>query len=303
MEGASSIPLPIRSGVPQGSILGPLLYLIFVNDFTHSIPAKSILFADDTTILIAGKNSTDILLSFKICKSFLESWVLINKLYIHLEKTIYLLYGKASKDIINISIFNTTILRCYSSPLLGLHLDSKFHWKDHISKMLSKLLPLKSIFYQIRDKLTTFTKYLLYYSLVESRINYCIEFYGSALTSALKLICTTQKKILKILFGLNLRHPSSDLFSSLHISPFDVLYKNRLFIIAHKAIHSNIIHFPPELLKESYSNRHSFTCILNHSKLLNKDIIHNILSYWNSVNDSVRIVPCLTASLKLLQDI
>ena len=137
---------------------------------------------------------------------------------------------------------------------------------------------------------------------MESRISYCIEFYGSASSSALKLILITQKKILKILFGLKLRYSSKDLSDSLHTSPFNVLYKYRLLTIAHKAIHSNIIHFPPELLNISPSTRHNFTCILNHSKLMNKDFIHNLLTYWNSVNDIVRSTPCLTASLKLLQD-
>jgi hypothetical protein len=302
LDGISSTSLPITSGVPQGSILGPLLYLIFVNDFSHSIPAKSILFADDTTILISGHSLSDLCLKFDTCKPFLETWMTANRLYINLEKTFYLLFGKMSKKDISLTLFNTPISRCFSTPLLGLHLDSQFHWKDHIKKVLSKLLPLKAIFYQIRDKLTPSSKYLLYHSLVESRINYCIEFYGNASSSALKLILITQKKILKLLFGLNLRYSSKDLFNSLHIAPFNVLYKYRLFTIAHKAIHSNIIHFPPELLNISPSTRHNFTCILNHSKLMNKDFIYNLLTNWNSINDLVRATPCLIASLKLLQD-
>ncbi len=274
---------------------------MFVNDFSHSIPAVSILFADDTTLLIPGSNYLELIHLFNFCRPYLESWLQLNKLYLNIEKTFYLIFGTASSDIFKLQLLNTEITRCFSATLLGLTLDSKYNWKEHIQKLLMKLLPLKPIFYHIRDKLTTQSKFLLYYSLVQSRLNYCIEFYGSTTKSNLKSILVTQNRLIKILFKLQPRHSTAHIYNFLHISPFYDLYYNRLFIIAHKAIHTNICHFPTQLLNLSPLSRHKYYCILHHSKLYHKDILHNIFIYWNSTADNIRETSNINISLKQLQ--
>jgi hypothetical protein len=287
-NGFSSSSLPILSGVPQGSILGPLLYILYVNDFAYSIPSKTVLFADDTSFLITGTNHSELMQSYHHCRGSLEAWLLINKLYINLDKTCYLFFGKEPTSPLNIQIYGTDICRCTSSALLGITIDSKFSWKSHIAKLLSKLLPLKSIFYQIRDKLTLQSKYLLYFSMVQSRLNYCIEFYGSASKSVLHPVLITQNKLLKILFHLHPRHSTSEIYRQLNILSFSCLYLKKLLSIAHKAIHLNVIHFPKELLVISSSSRQNSHCILFHSSLQPKDILFNILKNWNSVDSVVR---------------
>ena len=198
-----------------------------------------------------------------------------------------------------IDLFNINIEQCSSSSLLGITLDTKFNWKDHIAKLLSKLLPLKPLFYQIRDNLNKQSKYLLYHSLVQSRLSYGIEFYECASKTDLHPIVISQNRIIKILFSLPFKHSSSALYKLLHIQ----LYKFKLFAIDHKGIvHSKIIHFPSNLLHLFLSPRINLTIRLNHTLLSSKDILLNIFQNWNSVIIDVWSIVSLTHAVQSLQN-
>jgi hypothetical protein len=145
------------------------------------------------------------------------------------------------------------------------------------------------------------SKYLLYYSLVQSRLIYGIEFYGSASKADLHPIIIAQNRILKFLFSIPYKHSTFDTYNSLNVLPFYQLYSSRLFTIAHKAIHSKVCHFPTHLLELFSSPRQCLTIRLHHRKLFSKDILFNIFECWNYANVNTRSTVSLYHALKLFQ--
>ena len=164
----------IRTGVPQGSVLGPLLFLLYINDICYAVPGTKIkLFADDTNLFIFHKNPQCLFSTTSDCLHHLSCYFLANKLSLSIEKTCYSVFGVHQKDP---SALNTTSLelkingqiikRVEFCKYLGVYIDSKLTWLEHIDYLYKKLIKFTSIFYKIRTKLHTNVLRMLYFSFL-----------------------------------------------------------------------------------------------------------------------------------------
>jgi len=157
VNGVSSDIQSISCGVPQGSVLGPILFLLFINDLT-SIPSLSDmlkLFADDTNMFITDLNINCLENKCNSALSALAEWMSANKLTINYEKTCYVLFrphfSKETLPAMNITI-NKSIINCVeSTKFLGIILDNKLNWKLHINDVYHNLIKYISIFYKLRQ--------------------------------------------------------------------------------------------------------------------------------------------------------
>ena len=132
----------ITHGVPQGSNLGPLLFILYVNDFSRASDLLfSILFADDTTVLIEGHEYQELIetLNEKLCK--VDKWLQANKLVLNIRKTHYMLFHRVQlkKKQINIYFRGKTISRVNCTKFLGVIIDDKLKWTAHIQYIKCKL--------------------------------------------------------------------------------------------------------------------------------------------------------------------
>jgi hypothetical protein len=133
----------VRCGVPQGSILGPLLFLLYINDLTRVFgnSHKPVLFADDTSLIVSHFNHTDF--SNDVISAFnqLNKWFAANLLSLKLEKSQYIQFITKKNRIneISISYNNTFILNSSNTKFLGLVIDESLSWKDHITQLIPKL--------------------------------------------------------------------------------------------------------------------------------------------------------------------
>src|SRR5437867_911933 len=182
VNGVKSKVCKINFGVPQGSVLGPLLFLIYVNDmYRATSEATPKLFADDTNLFIVGDNLGDLSIRTNKCLDEIYQWCLANKLTINLDKTNYTIFSpsrKASVGNINISIGNFQIQYTNCCKYLGILIDNKLDWQDHIDFIYKKLLKFCGIFYKIRDLLPFQCLKMVYFSFVHTHILYGIEFYA-----------------------------------------------------------------------------------------------------------------------------
>ena len=140
-NGSNSSSQKINCGVPQGSILGPLLFLIYINDLSSvSKILTSILFADDTTLIYSHKNLDSLIKTFNVEMHEIVNWLNANRLSLNLDKTKFMIFrpkGKLSeppKLIVN----NTQIKQVKKFKFLGVFIDEQLTWFDHIKYISSK---------------------------------------------------------------------------------------------------------------------------------------------------------------------
>ena len=190
----------ITHGVPQGSILGPLLFILYVNDFSRASDLLfSILFADDTTVLIEGHEYRKLIetLNEELCK--VDKWLQANKLTLNIRKTHYMLFHRVrlKREQLNIYFRRETIFRVNSTKFLGVIIDDKLKWTAHIQYIKNKLSKSIGIMYKCRYYFDKETMRNLYFSFIYPYLTYCVEIWGNACNIHLDPIVKLQKKCIR----------------------------------------------------------------------------------------------------------
>ena len=171
-------------GTPQGSCLGPLLFLVFINDIHTSITFSSIiLFADDTTILHSHRNLRFLKWCIEEDLKNLMDWFKANQLTMNLDKTEFVLFSKNKSqtekielDLDGIRLQNSTHIK-----FLGLWIDNKLTWKKHLGVLLIKLKQNTNLLKLGNKFLTKATKKQIYYAHLYSHIVYGLVIWGNML--------------------------------------------------------------------------------------------------------------------------
>jgi len=204
MEGVESELLTVITGVPQGSILGPLLFIIYINDIVSASNLFNfIIYADDTTlsttleIIIKDTNYGNIESKINRELAGINDWLKTNKLSLNVSKSKYMIFHTPQKKVKPLKLFieNTTIDRVYEFNFLGLTINENLNWKNHINKIANKISKSMGILNKLKHFLPLNTKVLIYNSLILSHLNFCILAWGYQCDRILKL----QKRIVRIL--------------------------------------------------------------------------------------------------------
>lgn len=227
-----SNPLIIKNGVPQGTVLGPILFIIFINDLLTVKSSGTILsYADDTVILYEAENWSS--LRHKISKDLKEIklWLDKNLLTMNIKKTKFLPFASYKNSLPEYSQIvlhasncksdecncETFIEKAETFKYLGLTLDTNLKWDAHISLLVKKLRGFCYVFKQLREFLSIKILKQVYFALVESHISYGIIGWGGIYKNTLKNLETTQKLIIKIIFRRNINFNSNELYNEANI--------------------------------------------------------------------------------------
>ena len=185
----------VKYGTPQGSCLGPLIFLIFVNDLhLHLHDSECVQFADDTTLIFSHRNLKYLrfCVEEELCR--IHDWFNTNKLTLNIDKSSYLLFdaNKVKSTDFTLSLNGLKILRVSCAKYLGTWLDDKLSWDAHVSNLMLKLKCGLGMLKRSRTLLSSSSKRLLYYGQIHSNLCYCLGVWGSMLS----------KKMCKKLTGL-----------------------------------------------------------------------------------------------------
>ena len=201
-NGVSSTMRTTSCGVPQGSILGPLLFLIYVNDLaTVSEYIFSILFADDTNMFMSGKNMQELEQKFNSEMIKVFQWIETNKLSLNIKKTQFMLFhGKRIVDHVpNIVINGIAISSTKSIKFLGVMVDDKLSWKTHIDYISNKVSKSIGVLYKLHNYLDCKTLRGLYFSFIYPYLTYCNEVWGLSYSSYRNRLFLLQKRAVRII--------------------------------------------------------------------------------------------------------
>ena len=184
VNGLLSEPQSIPFGVPQGSVLGPLLFIIHINDLPLAVQGCSVeLYADDTLIYFASKSVSEIQAQLTGGLTDVLSWLHANFLILNLEKTKIMLVGThqrtAEADDLVIEITNTRLERVNKFKYLGVLLDDTLSWKDHIEYIGNKISSRLGVLRRERKVLPKPTCLMLYNTIVLPLFDYCSPVWDS----------------------------------------------------------------------------------------------------------------------------
>jgi hypothetical protein len=235
--------LKTKCGVPQGSILAPLLFLIYINDLPNASNIfKTIMFADDTNLFYSSKTIEDLFKKTNAELKKINIWFKSNKLSLNIEKTKYILFhstqqfNKIPHNLPPINIENITIERARNTKFLGVLIDEHISWKPHISYINTRVSKNIGLLYKARSFLSQKSLKLVYFSFIHSYLMYANIAWGSTHKSKLEPLYLRQKHASRIVYNKNkLTHaqPLLEQMNALNIFQINI-YQNILFMFKYK---------------------------------------------------------------------
>lgn len=279
IDGRLSDILTVNHGVPQGSILGPSLFLAYINDLCqHQLPRGKILsFADDTALFFSANTWEEVFNFAQQGFNKVSTWLHTNILTLNISKTKYLAFAHRANLLpsTNLKLFAHTclgstsnctcpsLLRTDNIKYLGVVIDQTLSFRPHIDVLAGRLRKLIFIFKTLKHVADRKVIKMVYSALGQSIIDYCITSFGGAAKTHLIEVERAQRAILKVGAGLPFRHPTVDLFSH-----WDVLTVRQRYVLHTVLLKHSKLKFDPELNKgkrrkgkvcqaETFNSRHS----------------------------------------------
>lgn len=236
--GVRSKTLNISTGIPQGSVLGPLLYLLYVESLSRAeLLAKHYMFADDTALIYSGKDTRqlEVLVNKDLAK--FHQWLCLNGLVVNEDKTVFMHFYQKNKNTfpINLCINHKNIKQVCYYKYLGLTIDDKLTWDKHIDDISNrKLCGLIGALRRVNDCLTVECRFLLYNSYIQSILSYLIVVWANTSVYNFNRLQRLQNKAIKAIFKIPYDTKSGDLYNTIPLLPIKKLKQLELCKLIHK---------------------------------------------------------------------
>jgi len=308
-----SSPTPISHGVPQGSIIGPLLFILFINDLPLSTSLNIDMYADDSTLYTRGTSVDELSDKLTMALGNVQNWCLSNGMIINIKKTKTMTistYQKESKigcTDLKVHYDNKLLDSVPHEKLLGVTIDKHLLWKEHINTVTSTLSKNLALLRRIRTYLPTNIRILYYKVYFQPIIDYCNTIWGqsSHITRILKL----QKLALRLIYDKPWDSPSFPLFEKAKLLPIDYRVNLRLTLMTYKAVNGLVPKYISNLFKFKNTVSQRVTRSTQNNELYvpnNKlNLTRNGLAYsgallYNILPSNIRNTKCLATFKKEL---
>ena len=310
VNGVLSCSKTVTCGVPQGSILGPLLFLIYINDLPDSLEFSSArMFGDDTTLTASGESVLDAEVAINHDLANIKQWLSANILSLNLVKTEYLLIG--SRHNINnlfhapkVHVGDIPIKRVKETKALGVYVDEFLSWNKHFEVISKKISSGIGAVRKLKPHVDHNTLICAYNALVLPHFDYCCEVWDTINLTLCNRLQKLQNRAARIIVGRINKHGLSEL--ALVELNWKTLSERRAQFVAsqmYKITHdqapkrlSNIFHETPS--SRHYNLRGSSTklCLPQpKTDYLKKSLNYRGAKLWNSLSDDIRNKESLAA--------
>ena len=233
----------VLNGIHQGTILGPLIYLLYCNDMPSNTKLSAYLFADDTSLFNEAETQKELFESTNKELDKLSDWFSSNKLSINAKKTRFQIFHSPGElEDMKLFLMGNEIERCWEGgnekffKLVGIRLDEGLTYRYQIAHVRQKVAQSLSLIIRSKAFLSYRAKLLLYSSLIKSQLTYCVSIWGGACKTYLDKLISLQKKAIRIVVGAPYNSHTQPLFGKLKVLEFSDLYKLSLIKLANSKI-------------------------------------------------------------------
>ena len=212
----------IKCGVPQGSILGPLLYLLYVNNISKSTQGHILSFADDTSMYISDSNIENLYRRANIAMDDLYDWFCANRLSLNPNKTKFIVIKPFQRhyDCTNLSVCvnNVPLMQIGSSfgekstKFLGIYIDESLSWRHHVNHINNKISRALYDIKQVKHFLPIESLHTLYFAFIQPHISYGILAWGNAYSTICQKTILLQKRALRLINNVQYNSHTDPLF-------------------------------------------------------------------------------------------
>ena len=240
-NGKVSNVLPVNFGVVQGSSLGPICFLIYINDLGKCTNKLNFVkFADDTSVFVASPNLRECTVRVNEGLRCVKTWLDDNRLTLNVTKTSYMVIRRKQRllDVSECSLFigSVELERVSCVRFLGLHVDEHLLWQDQVDSVLKKVSRFIPIIYRVRNCLTADALKLLYNLIICPNMFYCNSVWASCSNSRLKLLNSVHNKLIRAI-TFKTRHDSvAPLYKSLNVLPLSYLREFSVGLYVYKCV-------------------------------------------------------------------
>lgn len=287
-------------GIPQGSILGPLLFILYINDLPKYVTnVKVSMYADDTAIYYSSKDVNDIVDRMNYDLENVDNWLAKNKLSLNVDKTHFMLIGTPQKlanvhdNVLNVKIKGSHIQRVNHCKHLGIEIDEKLMWNNQIEQVRKKVLTGLYFLRKAANFIPKHHQSMLYKSIVAPHFDYCNVVWGRCNKTLSTKLQVLQNRAAKIITSTS-RYGSStqalndlkwkNLEEKLNVNEAVTMYK----IVNNLAPNYLCKRFVKKETCYNTRNKNDFLMEKPNTEYLRRSFSYRGAKLWNSLDDNVK---------------
>ena len=307
-SGSRSPNRSVTCGVPQGSVLGPLLFIIYTNDLPKTlVNSRCILFADDTTIYHTNSNKQKLIQDIEHDLAHLVDWFAANKLSLNITKTNFLVFGdkydhSLDNSVNEIHLGNQVINRINCSKFLGIFIDDELVWNQHIEYISKKVTSGLYAINSCKRFLSSSNLKLLYFSLVHTHLSYGTMIWGGTYKTHIHKLEIIQKKAIRSIYKANYNAHTSPLFKKSNILKLCDIFNIQIGKLVFKCINQ----LSPPSLSDLFTRNadfHSYQTRNNNNPralkpnalLVSQNFVIRAPAMWSTLPNKIKILKSLGA--------